>query len=109
MGYSQEAFDAECAALVRALEVAARRQTSAAIRRMASDEPGPAQQCALQAREWVRMLRQRNRNIRIEIRWCPAHWGVAGNEKADEWAKQAAEKPDARGVEWMGYTDRYGK
>jgi len=50
-----------------------------------------------------------NRNIRIEIRWCPAHWGVAGNEKADEWAKQAAEEPDARGVEWMGYTDRYGK
>jgi ribonuclease HI len=35
----------------------------------------------------------------IEIRWCPAHKWVPGNEKADEWAKLAAEKPDARGVE----------
>jgi hypothetical protein len=28
-----------------------------------------------------------------------AHKGVPGNEKADEWAKPAAEKPDAHGVE----------
>jgi hypothetical protein len=39
-------------------------------------------------------------NITIEIRWCPAHKGVPGNQKADEWAKFAAGKPDARGVEW---------
>jgi len=59
MGYNQEAYDAECAALARALESAARRNTTpervtiftdaqAAIRRMASDEPGPGQQYALQ-------------------------------------------------------------
>ena len=30
---------------------------------------------------------------------CPAHKGVAGNEKADEWARIAAEEPDTRGVE----------
>ena len=52
MGYNQEAYDVECAALARALEEASRRNTSpervtifsdaqAAIRRMASDEPGP--------------------------------------------------------------------
>jgi len=46
--------------------------------------------------------------VHIEIRWCPAHEGVEGNEKADEWAKQAAEEPDARGVEWLRYGDRYG-
>jgi len=33
---------------------------------------------------------------------------VEGNEKADEWAKQAAEEPDAQGVEWLRYGDRYG-
>ena len=119
-GYNQEAFDAECMAIARALEIAARRQTApeevtiftdsqAAMARIASDEPGPAQQQALRAREWVAKLRQRNRNVKVEIRWCPAHEGVAGNEKADEWAKTAAEEPDARGVEWMGYQDRYGR
>ena len=50
MGYNQEAYDSECAALAGALESASRRQTipervtistdsQAAIRRMASDEP----------------------------------------------------------------------
>jgi hypothetical protein len=31
-----------------------------------------------------------------------------GDEKADEWAKLAAEEPDARGVEWLRYADRFG-
>jgi len=54
MGRSQEAYDAECAALARALETAARRQTiperlqsspmpQAGIKRMALEEPGPGQ------------------------------------------------------------------
>ena len=99
MGYNQEAYDAECAALARALEMAGRRQTvpgkvtiftdaQAAVRRMASDDPSPAQQYAIRAREWVAKLRKARPDIGIEIRWCPAHSGVAGNEKADEWARQ---------------------
>jgi len=58
MGYNQEAYDAECAALARALKVASQWNTipervtifsdaQAAIRRMASDEPGPGRQNAL--------------------------------------------------------------
>ena len=47
--------------------------------------------------------------MHIEIWWCPAHSGVVGNEKAGGWAKLAAEEPDARGVEWLGYRDRYGR
>jgi hypothetical protein len=47
------------------------------------------------------MLRRARPDITIEIRWCPAHKGVPGNEKADEWAKLAAEEPDARGVEQL--------
>jgi len=62
MGHYQEAYDAECAALARALEEATGRpytpervtifsDAQAAIRRMASDEPGPGQWYALQARK----------------------------------------------------------
>jgi ribonuclease HI len=112
MGYSQEAYDAECAALARALEEAAKRQTvpervtiftdaQAAIRRMVSEDPGPGQKYAIQARRHIATLRRARPDITIEIRWCPAHKGVPGNEKADEWAKLAAEKPDARGVEQL--------
>jgi ribonuclease HI len=115
MGYNQEAYDAECAALARALETAARRNRTpervtifsdaqAAIKRLASDEPGPGQQYALQARRHIAALRKARPGIIIEIRWCPAHKGVAGNEKADQWAKVAAEEPDTRGVEWLHYS-----
>jgi len=69
MGFSQEAFDAECAALERALEVATRRRqppervtifsdAQAALARIASDEPGPGQQYALKAGKWVAQLRK---------------------------------------------------
>jgi ribonuclease HI len=112
MGYNQEAYDAECAALARALGVAARRLTTpervtiftdaqAAIKRMVSEEPGPGQMYAIQARQHIATLRRARPDITIEIRWCPAHKGVAGNEKADEWAKLAAAEPDAHGVEWL--------
>jgi len=120
LGYNQKAFDAECATLARALESASRRNTvperitiftnvQAAIRRMAPDEPGPGQKYALEARRHVAVLRRATRGIIIEIRWYPAHEGVEGNEKADEWAKLAAEEPDACGVEgleWFTYSDR---
>jgi len=75
----------------------------AAIKRIASDEPGPGQQCALQERKHIAALRRARQEIIIEIQWCPAHRGVAGNEKADEWAKTAAEEPDTHGVEWLSY------
>jgi len=117
MGYNQEAYDTECVALARALDSALRRNTvpdrvtiftdaQVAIRRMASDEPGPGQQYALEAREHIAALPRAKPGIIIEIRWCPAHKGVEGNEKADEWAKLAAEEPDTRGVEWISFSDR---
>jgi hypothetical protein len=39
----------------------------------------------------------------------PGPSGGAGNEKADEWTRLAAEEPDAHGVEWLGYADDYGR
>ena len=73
---------------------------------MTSDEPGPVQKYALQARKHIAALRQAKPGIIIEISWCPAHKGIEGNENADGWAKIAAEEPDTRGVEWQSYLDR---
>jgi ribonuclease HI len=113
-------YDAESAALARALETAARRRTTpekvtiftdaqAAIKRMASEEPGPSQMYVIQARKHIATLRRARPGITIEIRWCPAHKGVPRNDMADEWAKLAAEKPGARGVEYEKHLDRYDR
>jgi ribonuclease HI len=86
MGYNQEAFDAESATLARALEVAARRRTppakvtiftdsQAAMARIASEEPGPGQKYAIQARKWIKALQESRPEAEIEIRWCPSHEG----------------------------------
>jgi ribonuclease HI len=112
MGHNQEAYDTECTALARALEEAAKRQTvpewvtiftdaQADIRRMVSEDPGLGQMYAILARRHIATLRRGRPDITIEIRWRPAHKGVPGNEKADEWPKLAAEKSGARGVEWL--------
>jgi len=52
------------------------------------------------------MLRRARPGIVIEIRWCPAHKGAAGNEKADQWAKIAAGEPNTRRVEWLSASGR---
>ena len=122
MGYNQEAYDAECAAIARALETATFRakrhklgavtiftDAQAAITRMASDEPGPGQVYAIAARKHLSTLRRLQPGVKVGIRWCSAHKGIEGNEIADGWAKQTADEPDERGVEWLRYSDRYGK
>jgi hypothetical protein len=83
MGCNQKAYDAECAALARAPKTSAWRQTTperghdltdaqAAIKRMASEEPGPGQMYAIQARKHIAALRRARPGIIIENRWCPA-------------------------------------
>jgi len=73
---------------------------------MALDKPGARQQYALQARKHIAVLRKARPDLIIEIRWYPAHKGIAGKEKADEWAKIAAEEPVTHRVEWLSYSDR---
>jgi hypothetical protein len=71
--------------------VAARRQTTpervpvftdaqAAIQRITSEEPGPGQKYAIQARKWSADLRRRKPEAVVEIRWCLAYQGVTGND-----------------------------
>jgi len=117
MGNNQEAYDAECTALAHTLELATQRSTApervtifsdtqAAIRRMALDEPGPGQQYTLQARKHITTLCRARKGVVIKIRWCPAHKVVAGNEKADEWAKIAAGEPNTCRVQWLSASGR---
>jgi len=102
-GRVQEAYDVECAAIARALESAARRRNKldhltiftdaqAAIWRMTSDDPGTGQ------RQGNTLLNSaaRSQGSGSKYGGAPA---TAGS-KADEWAKQAADELDARGVEW---------
>jgi len=61
--------------------------------------------CALQTRKHIAALQRARPDIAIEIRWCLEHKGAPGSKKAGEWTKLAAEQPDARGVEFLGYSD----
>ena len=118
MGYFQEAYDAECAAIARALAVAARQakqhklgrvhiftDAQVSITRMMHDEPGPGQTYALQTRQAIAILHKQEPAVEIEICWCPAHKGIPGNEVTDKWVKLAASEPDDHRVEWLTHAD----
>jgi len=68
---------------------------------MGSDEPGPSQWYALEVRKHMATIHRRRPGVTIEFRQCPAHKGVLWNEKADEWAKLAADEPDAHDAEHL--------
>ena len=103
---NKEVFDAETYAIAQALNILDRRQekgrrytvfvdSTSAIDRIMTDGIGPAQSFGVAAIEGC--TRVMARNNKVTVRWVPAHHGVAGNEKADEYAKAAAEgdRPDS--------------
>jgi len=42
------------------------------------------------------MFRAKEPGVKIEIRWCPSHQCIEGNEVADEWAKKRLDKTKNR-------------
>jgi len=111
MGLAQEAYDAECAVIARAHETAARRRNKldhltiftdapAAIWRVTSDDPGPGTAIRHRGKGTHRGTPPQGARDPDRYTMVPSHCWVEGNENADEWAMQAADEPDARGVEW---------
>ena len=69
--------------------------SAAAIERVWSDSIGPGQRFAVAVIGVCTRLMSRDNEVTVS--WAPAHHGVLGNEKADEYAKAAAEgtEPDS--------------
>ena len=107
LGGGHEAYDGELAALVYGLVILHGRgqeradytiftDSTAAMRRLEGDAPGPGQEMAIRAIEIAdRIVRRGNT---ITIRWTPAHVGIEGNERADQAAKSSATLPPLRGT-----------
>jgi ribonuclease HI len=62
---------------------------------MSSDDPGLTRIYAIYARKHLAALRRTEPGIHVEIRCCPSHKGIEGNEMADRGAKMATEDPKA--------------
>ena len=97
---NKEVFDAEVYAVFQALSIIDQRQESgyrytafvdstSAIERVRSDSIGPGQRFAVAAIEAC--SRVMSRDSEASIRWVPAHHGVLGDKKADEYVNLVAE------------------
>jgi ribonuclease HI len=105
LGIGKEVFDAELIGACEALELALKSKdkgpitvlldSRAAISRIQHQEPGPGQGLAIWAHRTAHALRAQGRIVTIQ--WVPGHHGIEGNERADQAAKQAAQKPPRGG------------
>ena len=96
LGDNKEVFDAEVYAIAQAIEVIDQRQerghrytifvdSTSALDRTRIDAIGQGQSFSVAAIEGCGRVMSRDNEI--TVRWVPAHHGVPGNEKADEYAK----------------------
>ena len=100
LGRNKEVFDAEGYAISQALLILDTRQecgrhytvfvdSTSAIQRVQTNGIGPGQSFAVECTEICSRIMSRQN--KVTIRWVPAQHGVPGNEKADEFARAAAE------------------
>ena len=110
---NKEVSDAELYALYQAAKTFEAREeegrsytilsdSTAAIKRIRSDETGPGQRFAIAIMEVCDRLASRGNGL--TVRWVPSHPGAEGNEVADEWAKMAAEGPRDTVSRYLGKT-----
>ena len=102
-------FDAKVQALVRAIEICTLdasegvsfrifTDSEAAMKRIQNDSPGPGQALA---RRGISVARAGiySRGATVSIQWIPGHRGVTGNELADAYARNEAERTEKlRGI-----------
>ena len=103
MSPGHEAYDAGLTAVALGLRLLTQRgeegqdftlftDSQAAMRRVASDAPGPGQEIAVEVLRFSRQLIAQGNTI--TIRWVPSHRGVEGNEQADQRAGVVADLAD---------------
>ena len=109
MGKHANVYDAEMLALLRGLETAIefqlampkenRKQSriilfadnTSSVASIINEKPGSSQHISQKFMETATNFLNKNRRASIEVSWVPGHMKIAGNDRADEIAKEATE------------------
>ena len=104
LGEGVEVYDVEMKALEKAAKIVHRITTekestpptniiiasdnTGAIQRIFKGSPGIAQASSLKFRKCILEALDYNQDLKIAIMWCPGHFDIEGNERADTLAKK---------------------
>lgn len=119
LGKNKETFDAELFAIAEALKLVNRKvignhathlvrifaDSTAALKRIQEDNPGPGQWTTRTIIKIERTLMRAGWHI--EYHWVPGHSKAEGNEKAARAAKDAAQNPRTQGIAPLQSRERF--